>query len=276
MCVIPGTTRRAGVRLKADGSCEGTFLQLKGMRTFDLTDEHDLSMFMHEFDKSIMQNGIGASFFPVPVLELADRLMFDEGDIDALELGQRRFKDFELVPCAEWKPSATLARLIARHSAASEPSAVSEAALSLTAWLANGEEIAFDRKASTTRWLKQILFEMVRHGRSIKSENGVWYEVLSKGSVRAAARLMCRSNQGPISSTRALIEHFTTFSASHGNGGCDLYVLWQDDEPMALAGLGFDGTSTIIERPGRNNPAPLGEDVLALMDSVGATKSHKS
>lgn len=272
VCKVPGTIIRAAVRLKEDGNLEAAFLQRSGpMRSFDLSDEYAMAVFMHAFDQAIMQFGFGASYFPAPALEFIDRLVFDTNETDIIGLGGRRSGSFEMASHPEWRADDAFKMLVDRWCDMGDvPTPAGEAALRVRALIHDDEDVAYDARACKTRWVKQILFDMVRHGRQISSENGEWYEILSKGSLKAAAYLMSRWTTKPVMAALTVIKHLEAFGAARMHGGCDLFVLWKDGEPVAVAALGVDGKHTVITRPDpKRSPVEFKDEVMCLIRSSG-------
>lgn len=272
VCEIPGTRLRAVVVLVGRHRIAGAFFQNgRSIRGHDLADEYGLAVFMHAFDQAIMQHGIGSAYFPSCVLEFIDRLVFGTDLPDVMVLGARKVGSYRMQELPEWRAEAGFRELVETWcSAQAAPSAVVQAADAVMSLMDHGVEAAFDARSSKTRWVGQVLGDMIRHGRRIPSADAEWCELLSLGCVKAAAWLMSRNVSRPTTAAMAIFEHIATFTRAKGHGGCDIFVRWKDGEPLAIAALAVDGNHVVVTGPDASVASgTLADELTSLMRSNG-------
>jgi hypothetical protein len=264
------------------GMVAGMFIRKKTGTTPILLDgAHELHRFMTLWDIYLMRHGIGASFFPVAALEFIDALVFEENRRDVLSI-RPITKDpagFSLDLEDEWKPTTRLRELIAEYleNAAAHKNTTTAAA-SLLRFMEDSEDRVFDVPEWGNHWLSQVLKEACRTGREIPSANGTWREILSSGAMAAAVRALSYRAKNSAEASAAMSLHMGSFTYRYQLGGCDLYLLWDNDgHPAAIAAVGADGEHVTMTPPSHDRQLERTADVNALVDALGtASDGRKS
>lgn len=256
---IPGTKLTAAVAERPDGRLRGVIHDRDRASSrelaqgrYDLASDFDLSLFMHEWDVSMMRSGL-RGFYPACLLEFVDRLMFDERDASVGSLAPgvlaRRALAFPWKPF--WRASDELAAVVDQYCEDfSAGSATRRAAEAMRRYLASEEDVPFDLEGSRTRWIGQVMRMVLSSGREVASPLGLWREAMGKDTVRSAIWLMCRDLPRASLARRSLGEHLATWSRAYAIGGCDHYILMNGEEPVAVATVSVDGRVNSVTKPG--------------------------
>ena len=276
-CLLPGTRVPVGVKDVRKQGLYGSLPSLRsGMpRIFLLGSDLDASAFMRGCDLHMMCGGLGASYFPVAGLELADALVFDERWTDFTSILPAVGGGDRVVlsgPCREWRPSYGLARL-SRSQAVLSASTCK--ILERVMRFANGDESeAFDKVGRRRYWPLRMLRERSRTGRIIAALAGEWRELLSVGGLHLACRHLSTYATDPKAVEFASRKYLGVFAQEQKRGGTDTYVLWNDENlPCAVAVIGSDGSHRIVARPEGAGNDGNSEAVGRLLETAYAAAS---
>lgn len=274
---IPGTKLTASVVERPDGRLRGLIYERDrdersrepARGRYDLASDFDLSLFMHEWDVSMMRSGL-QGFYPACLLEFVDRLMFEERDASVGSLAPgvlaRRALAFPWKPF--WTASDELALVVDQYCEdVSAGSSTRRAAEAVRRYLKTEEDVPFDLAVSRTRWIGQVMRMMLSVGREVPSPLGTWWEAMGKDTVRSAVWLMCRDLPKASLARRSLGEHLATWSQAYAHGGCDNFILMNGEEPVAVATVSVDGRVNSVTKPGlfpdvTGNPITSAEERL--------------
>lgn len=271
--VIPGTKIRAMIRETPRRTVAGFVPKSANRPDIDITGVDGMVRFLCTWDTMLMRNGFGAAYFPVAALEFITALVHDEGRRDILSIrpGTEAAAGFGIIATPEWKPTPELQHLITHYGDDENASACArQAAWDLADFIRHGEDKPFDEETWKRMSAIRGLRSACRDGREIPSETGIWHEVLDTGAVNCAIGYLSSRAPNPRIASTAMKSHLGVFRRHHRFGGCDFYVLWNDNGlPTAISAVSVSGDIVAVDTPRIPAKGFQPEDIEMLVGAVG-------